>query len=98
MSYANRADRQQAIREKALEMGLSENTVKRRKIVEKTLETTINRAEKHQNAQKHRENCEKLAKMVINRQIRLKEGVERSGLSERQFQRWIARVKGEMNV
>lgn len=98
MTFKDRADRMATIRQLAEEMGLSETTIKRRKIVGKSLESVQKREETAENARKHREKCEKLAKMVINRQIRAKEAALELGLTMRQLYRWIARIKEKDSV
>jgi hypothetical protein len=98
MPYKDRAARQQAIREKALELGVSEVTVKKHKLIEKTLETTINRQKVSEKRQKRLENHKKLAEMVVKREISFKEALERSNLSERHFQRWVKQAKEDLRV
>lgn len=93
MVYRNREERSKAIEALAVELELSVSTVKRRKMVDKSLESVKKREESAENARKHREKCEKLAKMVVNRQMRAKEACEELGLSPRQFARWIAKFK-----
>jgi hypothetical protein len=79
----------------ARDLQVTIQTVRTRKIVEKGLESVQIRAEKAENARKHREKCQKYAEMVKNREISLKKAAFEVGISERQFRRWLAKIEDD---
>lgn len=93
--FKDRKARTAAVKALAETLNVSERTVRARKIVGNALESVKNREISAENARKHREKCENLAKMVKNRQISLKRAAFEADISERQLRRYIAALEGK---
>lgn len=93
--YKDRKARSAAMKQLAQDLKVSVRTVRERKIVEKSLESVQIREKTAENARKHRENCEKYAEMVRNKQIQLKKAAFACGISERQMRRWVNSMEVE---
>jgi hypothetical protein len=93
--YANRKARTEAKRQLAAQYNVSIRTINRQKLCDKPLKSVEIRAKRTEIHAKHREKCEKMASLVVNRKVSAQEGAIQCGISLRQMYRYVALQKGK---
>lgn len=93
--YKNQAERTAAKVAAAAQSKTSVRSVNRLGICDKPLESVQNRAEKAENAQKHRENCAKHVELVKSGKMKAKHAAIHCGITLRQMYRHIAAAEAK---